>query len=155
MEGYGATECGPTMSLNTPLSYRHGTVGRLLPGIECRIVPVAGIARGGALHVRARTSWRATTSTRSRACCIRRAPKSGPGWYNTGDVVDIDDDGYVTILGRVKRFAKIAGEMVSLELVERIAYAASPEHKHAATVEQISGSGESTVLFTTDPRWTA
>jgi acyl-[acyl-carrier-protein]-phospholipid O-acyltransferase/long-chain-fatty-acid--[acyl-carrier-protein] ligase len=72
------------------------------------------------------------------------------GWYNTGDVVDIDEDGYVTILGRVKRFAKLAGEMVSLELVERIAYTASPAHKHAATVEQVSGSGESTVLFTTD-----
>ena len=66
------------------------------------------------------------------------------------DVVGIDEDGYVTILGRVKRFAKIAGEMVSLELVERIAYNASPAHKHAATVEQVSGSGESTVLFTTD-----
>jgi acyl-[acyl-carrier-protein]-phospholipid O-acyltransferase/long-chain-fatty-acid--[acyl-carrier-protein] ligase len=85
---------------------------------------------------------------------VLHTPRSevGVGWYNTGDVVDIDDDGYVTILGRVKRFAKIAGEMVSLELVERIAYAASPEHKHAATVEQISGSGESTVLFTTDAR---
>ena len=66
--------------------------------------------------------------------------------------VDVDDDGYVTILGRVKRFAKIAGEMVSLELVERIAYEAAPAYKHAATVEQITGRGESTVLFTTDPQ---
>src|SRR6185295_4132681 len=82
-----------------------------------------------------------------------RPPRSevGVGWYNTGDVVDIDDDGYVTIVGRVKRFAKIAGEMISLELVERIAYGASPAHKHAATVEQVSGAGESTLLFTTDP----
>jgi acyl-[acyl-carrier-protein]-phospholipid O-acyltransferase/long-chain-fatty-acid--[acyl-carrier-protein] ligase len=85
---------------------------------------------------------------------VLHPPRSevGVGWYNTGDVVHIDEDGYLTILGRVKRFAKVAGEMVSLELVERIAYAASSEHKHAATVEQISGSGESTVLFTTDAR---
>jgi acyl-[acyl-carrier-protein]-phospholipid O-acyltransferase/long-chain-fatty-acid--[acyl-carrier-protein] ligase len=84
---------------------------------------------------------------------VLHPPRSevGVGWYNTGDVVSLDDDGFVTILGRVKRFAKIAGEMVSLELIERIAYTASPEHKHAATVEQVSGSGESTVLFTTDP----
>ncbi|MGZ8229858.1 MAG: hypothetical protein ACXW2A_08615, partial [Burkholderiales bacterium] len=85
---------------------------------------------------------------------VLHPPRSevGVGWYNTGDVVEIDEDGYVTILGRVKRFAKIAGEMVSLELVERIAYAASPDHKHAATVEQVSGHGESTILFTTDPK---
>ena len=61
----------------------------------------------------------------------------GAGWYNTGDVVEVDDEGYVRILGRVKRFAKIAGEMVSLELVERIAYDASPGCKHAATVEEL------------------
>jgi acyl-[acyl-carrier-protein]-phospholipid O-acyltransferase/long-chain-fatty-acid--[acyl-carrier-protein] ligase len=84
---------------------------------------------------------------------VLHPPRSeiGTGWYNTGDVIELDNDGFVTIMGRVKRFAKIAGEMVSLELIERIAYTASPDFKHAATVEQISGSGESTVLFTTDP----
>src|SRR3954462_6085351 len=83
---------------------------------------------------------------------VLHPPRSelGVGWYNTGDVVELDNEGYVSILGRVKRFAKIAGEMVSLELVERIAYAAAPGYKHAATVEEVSGSGESTVLFTTD-----
>jgi acyl-[acyl-carrier-protein]-phospholipid O-acyltransferase/long-chain-fatty-acid--[acyl-carrier-protein] ligase len=152
MEGYGATECGPTLALNTPLSYRNGTVGRLLPRIESRTVAVPGIQHGGALHVR--SPHLMTGYYLYDEPGVLHPPRSevGPGWYNTGDVVDIDDDGFVTILGRVKRFAKIAGEMVSLELVERIAYAASPEHKHAATVEQISGSGESTVLFTTDAR---
>ncbi|MDB5865921.1 MAG: bifunctional 2-acylglycerophosphoethanolamine acyltransferase/acyl-ACP synthetase [Betaproteobacteria bacterium] len=152
MEGYGATECGPTLALNTPLSYRQGTVGRLLPRIESRTVAVPGIQGGCALHVR--SPHLMTGYYFSDEPGVLHTPRSevGVGWYNTGDVVDIDDDGYVTILGRVKRFAKIAGEMVSLELVERIAYAASPEHKHAATVEQISGSGESTVLFTTDAR---
>ena len=149
-EGYGATECGPTLALNTPLSYREGTVGRLLPRIECRLVKVPGIERGGALHVR--SPHLMTGYYFYDEPGVLHPPRSevGPGWHNTGDVVEIDEEGYVTILGRVKRFAKIAGEMVSLELVERIAYTASPEHKHAATVEQIRGSGESTVLFTTD-----
>ena len=152
MEGYGATECGPTIALNTPLAYREGTVGRFLPRVEWQLVPVAGIARGGALHVR--SPHLMTGYYFYEQPGVMHPPRSevGPGWYNTGDVVEVDEDGYLTILGRVKRFAKIAGEMVSLELVERIAYAASSAHKHAATVEQISGRGESTVLFTTDPR---
>lgn len=152
MEGYGATECGPAMALNTPLSYREGTVGRLLPAVESQLVPVPGIGRGGALHVRAPILMTGYYFYEQPGVLHPPRSEVGVGWYNTGDVVDIDQDGYVTILGRVKRFAKIAGEMVSLELVERIAYAASSEHKHAATVEQVSGSGESTVLFTTDPR---
>jgi acyl-[acyl-carrier-protein]-phospholipid O-acyltransferase/long-chain-fatty-acid--[acyl-carrier-protein] ligase len=152
MEGYGATECGPAMALNTPLSYRAGTVGRLLPGVEHRITAVAGISIGGALHVRSPNLMSGYYFYDEPG--VLRPPRSevGMGWYNTGDVVEIDEDGYMTIVGRVKRFAKIAGEMVSLELVERIAYTASSEHKHAATVEQVAGSGESTVLFTTDPR---
>lgn len=152
MEGYGATECGPAMSLNTPLCYREGTVGRFLPGIEWRLVNVPGITRGGALHVRSANLMSGYYFYEQPG--VLHAPRSevGIGWYNTGDVVELDDDGFVTVLGRVKRFAKVAGEMVSLELVERIAYAASVEHKHAATVEQVRGHGESTVLFTTDPR---
>jgi acyl-[acyl-carrier-protein]-phospholipid O-acyltransferase/long-chain-fatty-acid--[acyl-carrier-protein] ligase len=152
MEGYGATECGPAMSLNTPLCYREETVGRFLPGVEWRIVSVPGIARGGALHVRSPNLMSGYYFYEQPGLLHPPRSEVGVGWYNTGDVVEVDDDGFVTILGRVKRFAKIAGEMVSLELVERIAYAASIEHKHAATVEQVSGHGESTVLFTTDPR---
>jgi acyl-[acyl-carrier-protein]-phospholipid O-acyltransferase/long-chain-fatty-acid--[acyl-carrier-protein] ligase len=151
MEGYGATECGPAMSLNTPLRYRESTVGHFLPGVEWQIVNVQGIAQGGALHVRAPNLMSGYYFYEQPGELHPPRSEVGAGWYNTGDVVDVDDDGYVTILGRVKRFAKIAGEMVSLELVERIAYTASSEHKHAATVEQVSGHGESTVLFTTDP----
>jgi acyl-[acyl-carrier-protein]-phospholipid O-acyltransferase/long-chain-fatty-acid--[acyl-carrier-protein] ligase len=150
MEGYGATECGPTIALNTPLGYREGTVGRLLPRIEARIVSVPGIEQGGALHVRSPHLMAGYYFFEEPGVLHPPRSEIGEGWHNTGDVVDIDADGYLTIMGRVKRFAKIAGEMVSLELVERIAYTASSEHKHAATVEQISGSGESTVLFTTD-----
>jgi acyl-[acyl-carrier-protein]-phospholipid O-acyltransferase/long-chain-fatty-acid--[acyl-carrier-protein] ligase len=151
MEGYGATECGPAMALNTPLSYREGTVGRFLPGIETQLVAVPGIKGGCALHVRSANLMSGYYFYEQPGVLHPPRSEVGVGWYNTGDVVDVDDDGFVTIVGRVKRFAKIAGEMISLELIERIAYTASPEHKHAATVEQVSGSGESTVLFTTDP----
>ena len=151
MEGYGATECGPAMALNTPLCYRPGTVGRFLPGVEHRLVPVSGIDRGGALHVRSPHLMKGYYFVEQPGRLQPARSEVGPGWYNTGDVVEVDDEGYVRILGRVKRFAKIAGEMVSLELVERIAYEASPGCKHAATVEELSGTGESTVLFTTDP----
>ena len=149
MEGYGATECGPAMSLNTPLCYREGP-----SVVSC---PASSGASSTSPESRAAARCTCGLEPDERLLLLRTtgaAPSaalgSGSGWYNTGDVVEVDDDGFVTMLGRVKRFAKIAGEMVSLELVERIAYA-SPQHKHAATVEQIKGNGESTVLFTTDP----
>lgn len=150
-EGYGATECGPAMAFNAPLGYRPGTVGRFLPGIECRVVPVPGIEQGGVLHVRGPNLMQGYFF-HDRPGELQ-APRSevGEGWYNTGDVVSVDVDGFVTVLGRVKRFAKIAGEMVSLERVEAIAYHASPAFKHAAVVE-MTRSGESTVLLTTDPK---
>jgi acyl-[acyl-carrier-protein]-phospholipid O-acyltransferase / long-chain-fatty-acid--[acyl-carrier-protein] ligase len=150
LEGYGATECGPAMALNTPLSFREFTVGRFLPGVEWRLVQVPGIARGAALHVRSPTLMSGYYFAEQPGELHPSRSEIGIGWYNTGDVVQIDDDGFISILGRVKRFAKVAGEMVSLEVVERIAYAASPDHTHAATVEHVSGGGESTVLFTTD-----
>ncbi len=152
MEGYGATECGPTMSLNTPLCYRAGTAGRFLPGIEYRLAAVPGIRQGAALHVRSPNLMRGYYFYEEPGVLHFPRSEVGEGWYNTGDVVEVDDDGFVTIMGRVKRFAKIAGEMVPLELVERIAHHAAPAYKHAATVEQITGRGESTVLFTTDPK---
>lgn len=151
MEGYGATECGPAMALNTPLSYRKGTVGRFLPGLEYRLLPVPGIDRGGALHVRSPNLMRGYYFYEEPGVLQAMKSDVGPGWYTTGDVVEVDQDGYVTILGRVKRFAKIAGEMISLEVVERIAALASPGQRHAATIEHVAAGGESTVLFTTDP----
>ena len=68
--------------------------------------------------------------------------------------MDIDDDGFIHILGRVKRFAKIAGEMISLEVVEKIAVAASPGFQHAASSRPDERRGEAIVLFTTDPSLT-
>lgn len=151
MEGYGATECGPAMALNTPLFYRKGTVGRFLPGVDYRLVPVPGIDRGGALHVRSPNLMLGYYFHENPGVLQPMNSDLGPGWYATGDVVEVDEEGYITILGRVKRFAKIAGEMISLEVVERIATLAAPGQRHAATIEQVAAGGESTVLFTTDP----
>lgn len=73
------------------------------------------------------------------------------GWYDTGDVVEVDSEGFIHIKGRVKRFAKVAGEMVSLETVEKIANTAAPDCQHAASSQTDATRGESIILFTTDP----
>ncbi|MBI3068344.1 MAG: AMP-binding protein, partial [Betaproteobacteria bacterium] len=154
MEGYGATECAPVLALNTPLAYKPATVGRFLPAIEYRVVPVPGIERGGVLHVRGPNLMRGYYLYDEPGVLQPPCSELGAGWYDTGDVVEVDADGFVAIHGRVKRFAKIAGEMVSLEVVEGIARHVSPGHQHAAMIEMIAEGGESTVLFTTDPALT-
>lgn len=151
-EGYGATECSPVISLATPFAYKKGAVGRLLPGIEYRLEPVEGIEHGGVLHVRGPTVMLGYLRVEHPGVLEPAESTFGEGWYRTGDVVDIDEDGYVRIIGRVKRFAKIAGEMVSLDQIERVAAAASPNYLHAAVLKLEVAGGESTVLFTTDPQ---
>jgi acyl-[acyl-carrier-protein]-phospholipid O-acyltransferase / long-chain-fatty-acid--[acyl-carrier-protein] ligase len=151
LEGYGATECAPMVAINTPMNSRAGTVGELAPCIEYRLESVPGIENGGLLHVKGPNVmlgyWRESHAG------VLEPPSSifGAGWYSTGDVAAIDDDGYVRLVGRVKRFAKIAGEMVSLETVEKLAEVASPESLHAAIARPDENRGEVLVLFTQDP----
>jgi len=151
LEGYGATETAPVLAVNTPMAYKAGSVGQLLPGIEHRLEPVPGIEGGGLLYVRGPNLMSGYFLYHAPGELAPPKSEFGDGWYNTGDVVDIDAEGFLTIKGRVKRFAKIAGEMVSLEVVEKIATAASPAHQHAATTQSDVQRGESIVLFTTDP----
>ena len=151
LERYGTTETAPVLAVNTPMAYRTGTVGQLLPDIEARLIAVPGVERGGVLHVRGPNLM--SGYLRFDAPGVLEPPTAdelGAGWYNTGDIVEIDDDGFVAIRGRLKRFAKIAGEMVSLETVEAIARAASPLHNHAATSLPDAQRGEQIVLLTTD-----
>lgn len=150
-EGYGATETAPVLAVNTPMAYKTGTVGNLLPGIEHQLVPVPGIEQGGMLHVRGPNVMAGYLKGDRPGVLQPPASELGDGWYETGDIVDIDAEGFVKIVGRVKRFAKIAGEMVSLEVVEKLAVAASPNAQHGASSQPDPGKGEALVLFTTDP----
>ncbi len=154
LEGYGATETAPVLAVNTPMAYRTGTVGQFLPAIEHKLVPVPGIERGGMLHVRGPNVMSGYLKIDQPGVLQKPSSEAGEGWYETGDVVDIDDEGFVSILGRVKRFAKIGGEMVSLEVVEKLALASSPGALHAASSQIDPVKGEALVLFTTDGQLT-
>lgn len=151
LDGYGCTECAPVISLTTPTLYRAGAVGTFLPGVDYRLEKVPGIENGGLLHVRGPNLMLGHYLYDKPG--VLQPPRSevGDGWYNTGDVVCVDDDGFVAICGRVRRFAKIAGEMVSLDQVEHVAQQASPAYHHAAILTVQASGGESTVLFSTDP----
>ncbi|MDR2838123.1 MAG: bifunctional acyl-ACP--phospholipid O-acyltransferase/long-chain-fatty-acid--ACP ligase [Azonexus sp.] len=149
-EGYGATETAPVLAVNTPMAYRTGTVGNLLPGVEHRLVSVPGIDTGGILHVRGPNVMAGYLKADQPGVLQPPVSDVGEGWYETGDVVDIDADGFFRIVGRVKRFAKIAGEMISLEVAEKLAAAASPAHQHAISSQPDAAKGEALVLFTTD-----
>lgn len=154
-EGYGATETAPVMAVNTPMAYRRGTVGQMLPGLHTRLVPVPGIddrnGHQGMLHVSGPNLMSGYMKFDRPGVIEPPASELGEGWYETGDVVEIDDDGFVRIVGRVKRFAKIAGEMVSLEVAEKLASAASPGAQHAVSARSDEAKGEALVLFTSDP----
>lgn len=150
-EGYGATECAPVIALSTPGCHRAGTVGRLLPGMQMRLEKLDGVEHGGVLHLNGPNIM--LGYFRHEMPGVIDPPRSqfGEGWYATGDVVDVLEDGVLRVVGRVKRFAKIAGEMVSLDAIEALACRASPMHRHAVVLRTESTGGETTVLFTTDP----
>ncbi|MGQ0657654.1 MAG: AMP-binding protein [Chromatiales bacterium] len=155
LEGYGATECAPVLSVNTPMAYKTGSVGTLLPGIEHRLRKVEGLdGDGGVLHVRGPNVMLGYYLYEQPGALQSPRSEPGEGWYSTGDVVAVDEDGFLTVKGRVKRFAKIAGEMVSLEMVEKIAQQASAQAQHAACTLSDPRRGELIVLFTTDPSLT-
>jgi acyl-[acyl-carrier-protein]-phospholipid O-acyltransferase/long-chain-fatty-acid--[acyl-carrier-protein] ligase len=147
LEGYGATECSPVIAVNTPLAHRTGSVGEILPGMEYRVLPVPGVDQGGVLHVRGDNLMLGYLN--DNGTVQQTASEAGEGWYNTGDVVAVENE-FIKIQARLKRFAKVAGEMVSLETVERIAAAARPEYLHAATSYKDSMRGEIVLLFTED-----
>jgi acyl-[acyl-carrier-protein]-phospholipid O-acyltransferase/long-chain-fatty-acid--[acyl-carrier-protein] ligase len=145
LEGYGATECAPVLAVNTPMHFKTGSVGRLLDGIQYRLDPVEGIAEGGRLVVKGPNIMLGYL----RADNPGEIEPPPDGWYDTGDIVNVDDKGFVTILGRAKRFAKVAGEMISLTAVETRMQAAFPDGAHAVVAIPDKRKGEQLVLITT------
>ncbi len=143
LEGYGATETGPVLATNTPMHFKPGTVGRMLPGIAWRLEPVEGLD-GGRLFVSGPNVMLGYLDP-DHAGAIQGLPG---GWYDTGDIVTIDAEGYVTILGRARRFAKIGGEMVSLGAAEALAASLWPEAHHAVIALPDPRKGEQLVLVT-------
>jgi acyl-[acyl-carrier-protein]-phospholipid O-acyltransferase/long-chain-fatty-acid--[acyl-carrier-protein] ligase len=144
LEGYGVTEAAPVIAANQIEANHPGTVGRLMPGMQARLEPVEGIPGAGELYVRGPNVMLGYMRPDAPGVIV---PPDG-GWYNTGDVVAIDEDGFIAIRGRLKRFAKIGGETVSLAVVENIAAALWPENAHAAVAVPDGRKGEQVVLVT-------
>jgi acyl-[acyl-carrier-protein]-phospholipid O-acyltransferase/long-chain-fatty-acid--[acyl-carrier-protein] ligase len=144
MEGYGATETSPVLATNSPMHFKAGAVGRFLPGIRYEIEPVPGIEEGGKLIVSGPNIMKGYLRAENPGVL---EPAEG-NRYDTGDIIDIDAQGFATIKGRAKRFAKIAGEMVSLSAVESQAAAVWPDHAHAVVSLPDARKGEQLVLLT-------
>ncbi len=147
LEGYGATEASPVIAVNQPEANRPGTVGRPLPGMEFRFEETPGIEEGGRLFVRGPNVMSGYISPDAPGKLVPLPD----GWHDTGDVVAQDEMDYLTIKGRLKRFAKIGGEMVSLAVAENCASTLWREHDHAAAVLPDGRKGEQIVLLTTNP----
>jgi acyl-[acyl-carrier-protein]-phospholipid O-acyltransferase/long-chain-fatty-acid--[acyl-carrier-protein] ligase len=144
LEGYGATETAPALAVNTPMYFKAGTVGRLLPGVEHRLETVEGITDGARLFVSGPNVMLGYLRAENPGVLD---PPPG-GWYDTGDIVQIDAEGFVTIKGRAKRFAKVAGEMVPLGAVEDLVARVWPSAMHAVVTVPDAKRGEQLVLIT-------
>jgi len=153
LEGYGATECAPCVSVNTPLEPRYGSVGRLLPGMDYELEPVEGVEDGQRLFVHGPNVMKGYLNAEANA----KFQALG-GWYDTGDVVSVDAEGYLHIRGRMKRFAKVSGEMVSLSAVEDALAGAFPQYGLRCQVAIIThpdaDKGEALIAVTNEPKLT-
>lgn len=146
LEGYGVTETAPVLAINTPLANRAGSVGRLSPLMEARLEPVPGIAKGGRLFVRGPNVMLGYYRVENPG--VLEPPTDG--WHDTGDIVEIDAQGFISIKGRAKRFAKIAGEMVSLSAIEAMSAELWPQLNTVVVSLPDPRKGERLALLTTD-----
>jgi acyl-[acyl-carrier-protein]-phospholipid O-acyltransferase / long-chain-fatty-acid--[acyl-carrier-protein] ligase len=147
LEGYGVTETAPVLAINTPMFNRLGTVGRLMPGMTARLEPVPGVEEGGRLYVKGPNVMLGYLKADNPG--VIEPPLEG--WHDTGDIVTIDAQGFVTIKGRARRFAKIGGEMISLAAVETLAAELWPDALTAVATVPDPRKGERLVLVTEKP----
>lgn len=145
LEGYGITETGPVLCINTPLAAKKDTVGRFLPGIEWRLEVVEGIETGGNLSVRG-------PNLMEGYLLYEQGFQPVADWFSSGDVVSVDSDGFVTIQARLKRFAKVAGEMINLQQIEDAAFACFGSGIFAALALGDGRRGERILLFSTNSK---
>ncbi len=155
MEAYGATECAPVMTANNGIFNKFGSIGKLLPGMKCKIVPVDGIATGGELCVKGPNVMQGYYMPDNPGVLV--PPQDG--WYHTGDVVEMDEIGFLTIKDRIKRFAKIGGEMVSLNAVQDMVIDATKEmgveYNYGVVAIPHESKGEQIVLVTNNEQVTS
>ena len=148
LEGYGVTEAAPVVSVNTPMANRSGTVGRLSPLMEAKLEPVTGVTEGGRLLLRGPNVM--LGYYRAEKPGVLEVPPGG--WHDTGDIVAIDQQGYISIKGRLKRFAKVGGEMISLAAVEALAADLWPNLISVVVAQPDARKGEKLILLTTDAK---
>ena len=144
LEGYGITEMAPVLALSTPMFNKNGSVGRLMPGMSAKLEPVDGIEDGARLVVSGPNTMLGYLKDDRPG--VLQPPQDG--WHDTGDIVAIDENGFITIKGRAKRFAKIAGEMVSLAALDQLAAQLWPDAISATASMPDERKGERIVLVT-------
>jgi len=144
LEGYGVTETAPALALNTPMFNKFGTVGRILPGMEARLEKVEGVEEGGRLYVRGPNVMLGYLQADNPGVLERPVE----GWHDTGDIVAIDEQGFLTIKGRARRFAKVGGEMISLAALEALASELWPNALSAVVAVPDPRRGERLILLT-------
>lgn len=134
-EGYGATETSPVISANRIDNHKTGSIGLPMPGVEVRIIDVDSgeelpVGREGKIQVRGELVMKGYLGDVEETALRIEA-----GWYETGDMGLIDEDGFIWHKGRLKRFIKIGGEMVSLVAVEAVLEKLLPEEVSCCAVE--------------------
>jgi acyl-CoA synthetase (AMP-forming)/AMP-acid ligase II/acyl carrier protein len=153
LEGYGVTECSPIISLNDENNPRHFSIGKILPGLEFLLIhpetqrPLTPPATG-LLCVHGPSVFSGYLNYSGKSPFIEI---NGKQWYNTGDLVCVDHDGLMTFQGRLKRFVKLGGEMISLPAIEAIlekAFVPDSDKGPLLAVEAADVENPEIVLFT-------
>ncbi|MHC9539550.1 MAG: AMP-binding protein [Vulcanimicrobiota bacterium] len=154
-EGYGITECSPIVSMNSPSGIREGTIGRAVPDVEVRVVDYETMRQlpdgtMGMLIVSGPSVFSGYISPDGPPPFVEY---EGKRWYVTGDLVRLDKEGYITFCGRLRRFLKAGGEMISLPALEEPVAAKFPPTKEGpqVAVEGLESEGKRKImLFTTE-----